>query len=54
MPSDSHKFVIHADQTPASEYVKRYNALFIEEVSIVMIGEEFHLCDILLRNEQLQ
>jgi len=38
-PSDSYRFVIHANQTLASEHVRKYNAPTIDEVSNVMVGK---------------
>ncbi|XP_039282934.1 uncharacterized protein LOC120351055 [Nilaparvata lugens] len=55
MPSDTHKIVIHADKTPAGEHVRRYNAPTIDEVAIVIVGDQFQPRDIVLhrRNNQL-
>ncbi|XP_075211201.1 uncharacterized protein LOC142318522, partial [Lycorma delicatula] len=55
MPSDTHKIVIHADKTPAGEHVRRYNAPTIDEVAIVIVGDQFQPRDIVLhrRNDQL-
>ncbi|GFW74315.1 ATP-dependent DNA helicase [Trichonephila clavipes] len=55
MPSDTHKIVIHADKTPVGEHVRRYNAPTINEVAIVMVGDQFQPRDIVLhrRNDQL-
>ncbi|GBM81800.1 hypothetical protein AVEN_145966-1 [Araneus ventricosus] len=55
MPSDTHKIIIHADKTPAGKHVRRYNAPTINEVAIVMVGDQFHPRDIVLhrRNDQL-
>ncbi|XP_013793874.1 uncharacterized protein LOC106477901 [Limulus polyphemus] len=39
MPSDTHKIVIH--KTPAGEYVRRFNAPTIDEVVIVIVGDQF-------------
>lgn len=33
MPSDSHRIIIRADQTPASEHIRRDNAPTIDEVA---------------------
>lgn len=56
MPSDDHKIVIRADKTPFGEHARRFNAPTIDEVSIVIVGEQFQSRDIVLhrRNEQLQ
>jgi len=55
MPSDTHKIVIHADETPTGEHVRRYIALTIDKVAIVMVGDQFQPRDIVLhlRNDQL-
>jgi len=56
MPSDNHRIVIRADKTPFGEHARRFNALNIDEVAIVIVGEQFLSRDIVLhrRNEQLQ
>lgn len=56
MPSDDHKIVIRADKTPAGEHLRRYNSPTIDEVAIVIVGEELQSRDIVLqrRNAQLQ
>ena len=56
MPSDNHKLVIRADKTPFGEHARRFNAPTIDEVAIVIVGEQFSSRDIVLhrRNEQLQ
>ncbi|KAE9525651.1 hypothetical protein AGLY_014178 [Aphis glycines] len=56
MPSDNHRIVIRADKTPFGEYARRFNAPTIDEVAIVIVGEQFLSRDIVLhrRNEQLQ
>lgn len=56
MPSDNHKIVIRADKTPIGEHSRRFNAPTIEDVAIVIVGEQFQSRDIILhrRNEQLQ
>ena len=55
MSSDTYKFVIQADKTPAGEHVRRYNAPAIDEVAIVMVGDQFQPRNIVfhLRNDQL-
>ncbi|XP_075211190.1 uncharacterized protein LOC142318500 [Lycorma delicatula] len=55
MPSDTHKIVIYADKTPAGEHVRRYNAPTIDEVAIVIVGDQFQPRDIVLhrRNDRL-
>lgn len=56
MPSDNHKIVIRADKTPAGEHARRFNAPTIDEVAIVVVGENLKSRDIVLhrRNDQLQ
>lgn len=55
MPSDNHKIVIRADKTPAGEHVRRFNAPTINDVAIVIVGDQFPNRDIVLhrRNECL-
>ncbi|XP_053968313.1 uncharacterized protein LOC128869734 [Anastrepha ludens] len=56
MPSDNHKIVIRADKTPAEQHAGRFNAPTIDEVAIVVVGENLENRDIVLhrRNDQLQ
>jgi len=56
MPSDNHRIVVRADKTPFGEHARRFNAPAIDEVAIVIVGEQFPSRDIVLhrRNEQLQ
>jgi hypothetical protein len=56
MPSDNHKIVIRADKTPAGQHARRFNAPTIDEVAIVVVGENLENRDIVLhrRNDQLQ
>lgn len=55
MPSDTHKIVIRTDKAPAGEHMQRFNAPTIDEVAIVIVGDQFQLRDIVLyrRNDQL-
>ena len=46
MPTDTHKIVISADKTPPGQ-VRRYNAPTIDEVAIVMVGDQFLPRDII-------
>ena len=48
MPSDNHKIVIGAVKTPAGEHAKRFNAPTIDEVAIVVVGENVKSRDIVL------
>ena len=54
MPTDTHKFVISAYKTPPGN-VRRYKSPTIDEVAIVMVGDQFLPRDIILhkRNAQL-
>lgn len=56
MPSDNHKIVIRADKTPVGQHARRFNAPTIDEVAIVIVGEQFESRDIVLhrRNDRLQ
>lgn len=55
MTSDNHKIVISADKTPVGEHSRRFNAPTINEVAIVIVGDNFLPRDIVLhrRNNQL-
>lgn len=48
MPSDNHKIVIRADRTPFGEYEGRFNAPTIDEVVIVILGDQFQSRDIFI------
>ncbi|XP_031333941.1 uncharacterized protein LOC116163953 [Photinus pyralis] len=56
MPSDNHKIVIRADKTPGGEHSRRFNAPTINEIAIVIGGDQFEARDIVLhrRNDTLQ
>ena len=56
MPSDNHKIVIKADKIPAGQHARRFNAPTIDEVAIVVVGENLENQDVVLhrRNNQLQ
>lgn len=56
MPSDNHKIVIRADKTPIGEHARLFNAPTIDEVAIVMVGENLEARDKVLdrRNDRLQ
>jgi hypothetical protein len=41
MPSDTHKIVIHANETLAEEQDRRYNAPTIDELAIGIVGDQF-------------
>jgi hypothetical protein len=52
----NHKIVIRADQTPAGQHARCFNAPTIDEVAIVVVGENLENRDIVShrRNDQLQ
>lgn len=56
MPSDDHRIVIRADKTPRGEHARRFNAPTINEVAVVIVGENFESRDIVLhrRSNKLQ
>ncbi|RVE41066.1 hypothetical protein evm_014285 [Chilo suppressalis] len=56
MPSDNHKIVIRVDKAPAGQHAGHFNAPTIDEVAIVVVGENLENRDIVLhrRNDQLQ
>ncbi|CAB0035520.1 unnamed protein product, partial [Trichogramma brassicae] len=49
MPSDDFAIVIRADKTPAGEHERRYNAPTINEVAILIVGEDCNSRDIVIR-----
>ena len=55
MPTDTHKTVISTDKTLPGQHVRRYNAPTINEVAIVMVGDQVLPRDIIFhkRNAQL-
>lgn len=55
MPSDNHQIIIRPDKAPPTEHSRRYNAPTIDDVAIVIVGEQFQRRDIVLqrRNDQL-
>lgn len=56
MPSDDYKVVIKADKAPVGQHERRYNAPTIDEVAIVIVGEQFESRNIILhrRNENIR
>lgn len=48
MPSDDHKIVIKADKTPVGEHERRFNAPTLNEVAIVVVGENLESRDIVI------
>lgn len=49
MPSDDHKIVIRADKRPAGEHERRFNAPMLNEVAIVVVGENLESRDIVIK-----
>ncbi|KAK2701332.1 hypothetical protein QYM36_020011 [Artemia franciscana] len=54
MPTDTHKIVISADKTPPAQHMRRYNAPTIDEVAIVMVGDQFLPRDNILHKPHAQ
>jgi hypothetical protein len=56
MPTDDYKVVIRADKTPTGEHWHWFSASTLDEVAIVMVGNDFGTRDIVLqkRNNTLQ
>ncbi|EYC32590.1 hypothetical protein Y032_0003g1676 [Ancylostoma ceylanicum] len=56
MPTDEYKVVIRADKRPRGEHERRFNAPTVNEVAVVMVGEECERRDIVIqkRSEVLQ
>jgi hypothetical protein len=56
MPTDDYHLVIRADKTPQGEHQGRFNTPTLDDVAIVMVGNEFGKRDIVLqkRNNGLQ
>ncbi|KAF0719658.1 ATP-dependent DNA helicase, partial [Aphis craccivora] len=48
MPSDNYKIVIKADNTPVGQHARRFNAPTIDEVAVVVVGENLESRDIVL------
>jgi len=49
MLTDDYKVVMRADKTPTGEYRRRFNAPTLDEVAIVMVGNDFGIRDIVLQ-----
>lgn len=49
MPSDDHKIIIRADKRPAGAHERQFNAPTINEVAIVVIGENLESRDIVIK-----
>ncbi|KIH66755.1 hypothetical protein ANCDUO_02915 [Ancylostoma duodenale] len=56
MPTDEYKVVIRAVKRPTGEHERRFNAPTVNEVAVVMVGEDFDRRDIIIqkRNDSLQ
>ena len=54
MPTGTHKIVIFADKMPPGQHVGIYNAPTIDELAIVMVGDQFLPRDVLLRKQNAQ
>lgn len=56
MQSDSHMVVIKADKVPAGQHPGRYNAPTINDVAVVIVGEQFEQRDIrvMRRNDAVE
>jgi hypothetical protein len=56
MPNDDYTIVIRADKTPTGEHKRRFNAPTIDEVAIIVVGDNFQKIDIIIhkRNNNLQ
>jgi hypothetical protein len=48
-PTDEYKVVIGGDQRLAGEHKRRFNAPQVDEVAVVISGDEFHQRDIAMR-----
>lgn len=56
MPSDDHLIVIRPDKKPVGEHAGRFNVPTMEEVAIIIVGDQFNNRDIVLhrRNSQVE
>ncbi|VDM93969.1 unnamed protein product [Onchocerca ochengi] len=53
MPSDTQKIVIHGYKTLAGEYIRRFNVPTIDEVAIVVVGDQFEYMFAKIETERL-
>ena len=53
MPPDTQKIVIHADKTPAGEHERGFNAHSIDNVAIVIGGDQFQPRDVIHHREMV-
>lgn len=44
MPADDYRVEIRTDKAPVGQNERQYNAPTIDEVTIVIVAEEFNLC----------
>lgn len=51
MHSDDHKIVISADKRSAEGHARQFNVFTINEVTIVIIGENVEFPDIVLKRQ---
>jgi hypothetical protein len=49
MSSDDHKVVIRADKKPSGGHEERFNAPMLNEVAIVVVGENMESRDIVIQ-----
>ncbi|GBO99743.1 hypothetical protein EVAR_71928_1 [Eumeta japonica] len=54
MSCDKYAIVIRADKTPPGQHVRRFNAPTMDDVAIVIVGDEFNSRDIVLRRRNMQ
>jgi len=48
--TDDYKILVTADKTPIGQHVRQYNFLMIDDVTIVLVGEEFDLREIIFHH----
>lgn len=53
MTSDEYAIVIRPDKVPPGQHARRFNAPTMQEVAIVIVGDEFNSRDIVLRRRDL-
>jgi hypothetical protein len=49
MPMDEYKVVIRADRRPAGEHEQNFNAHQVDDVTVVISGDEFDQWDIVIQ-----
>lgn len=54
MPSDDYQIIIRPDRAPAGEHERRFNAPTIDEVAVVVVGNQFNQRDIVLQKKSSQ